>query len=143
MKQLPRLALALALAAGVSCSSITPVAVNVGDQCFRCRRQIAEPRLAAEIIDANRLAYKFRTSGCLARYLADHPSDTGTIFVTDFPTGRMMQTAEAAFVPVLIDPNTGERDYRAYKNKADADKAARELGATPVDWTAVLAKARS
>ncbi|MGE5244375.1 MAG: hypothetical protein ACM3SQ_09125 [Betaproteobacteria bacterium] len=143
MKLLSRVALALALAAGAACSSITPVAVNVGDQCFRCRRPILETRLAAEMVDSSRLAYKFRTTGCLAKYLVDHPSDTGTLFVTDFTSGKMMPTADATFVPVVLDPNTGESDYRAYRNKADADKAAQELHATALDWTTVLAKTRS
>jgi hypothetical protein len=141
MKSLSRLVLAAALATGVSCSSITPATINVGDQCFRCRRTIIETRLAAEIVDPNGLAYKFRSSGCLAKYLADHPEDNGTIFVTDFATGRMMQTADATFVPVLLDSTTGERDFRAYRTKIEAEKVAKELGVTATDWAGVREQA--
>lgn len=143
MRRLSRVALALALGAGVSCNSVTPTAVSVGDQCFRCRRTITETRLAAEMIDPSRLAYKFRTAGCLAKYLRDHPSETGSLFVTDFPSGRMLLAAQASFVPVVIDESTGERDYRAYGTKADAEQAARALRETPLDWHTVLAKAQS
>jgi hypothetical protein len=144
MKPITRFALALLLASGVSCSSsLKPAAINVGDQCFRCRRPIVETRLAAEIIDANGLAYKFRGAGCLAKYLADHPSDSGTIFVTDFASGKMMQIAGMSFVPVIVDENTNEGDYRVYADKTEAATAAKALNVTPLDWQGVLSKAQS
>ena len=30
----------------VSCSSVSPVAIHEGEQCFRCRRSIAEKAMA-------------------------------------------------------------------------------------------------
>jgi hypothetical protein len=119
------------------------VAIHDGDQCFRCRRPIVEKAMAAELMDGNRFASKFRSSGCMAKYLADHPDETGTTFVADYATGKLMRPERLQFVPVLLNPNTGERDYRAYLQKADADRAAAELHSAPIDWKTVLEKARS
>jgi hypothetical protein len=125
----------------LSCSSISPVRVTAGDQCFRCRRTIVEARVAGEILNGG-LATKYRGPGCLAKYLAAHPDETGVLFVTDFASGKLMPPASAAFVPLVVDPNTGETDYRAYKVKADADAAARELHTATVSWGTVLEQAR-
>ena len=126
----------------LSCGSVQPIAIHDGDQCFRCRRPILEKSLAAELMDGS-LGSKFRTAGCMAKYLADHPGETGTTFVTDYPTGKLVRSDQALFVPILLNPDTGERDYRAFLQKADADAAAAELHAAPVDWPTVLGKARS
>ena len=125
-----------------SCGSVSPVAIHDGEQCFRCRRSIAEKAMAAEMMDGT-FASKFRSSGCMAKYLADHPNETGTTFVTDFATGKFVRPERALFVPVLVNSNTGERDSRAYLQKADADAAAAELHSVPVNWTTVLEQARS
>ena len=127
----------------LSCGSISPIAIHDGDQCFRCRRPIIEKSMAAELMDGNSFGSKFRTSGCMAKYLADHPGETGITFVTDYSTGKLVRSERALFVPVLVNRDTGERDYRAYLQKADADAAAAELHSVPVDWTTVLGKARS
>jgi hypothetical protein len=133
----------MAAAALTSCSSITPVKVSAGDQCFRCRRAVVDERLAGETIDANGFVAKFRAPGCMAKYLVTHPSETGAEFVTDYATGKMISPDAAFFVPVVLDPNTGERDYRAYRLKPDANVAATGLGSAPVDWKTVLDKART
>ena len=126
----------------LSCSSVRPIAMNDGDQCFRCRRPIIEKALAAELMDGT-FASKFRTSGCMAKYLADHPNETGITFVTDYATGKLVRPEGVLFVPVLLNPETGERDYRAYSQKAAATAAAAELHSAPIDWKTVLEKARS
>jgi len=125
----------------LSCSSVSPVAIHPGDQCFRCRRSIAERAMAAELLDGNRLATKFRAPGCLAKYLIDHPDETGTLFVTDYGTGKWIRPERAQFVPVVVNRDTGESDFRAFFNKADADAAALELHTVPIDWTTVMATA--
>jgi hypothetical protein len=124
----------------VSCGSVAPVKVAAGDQCFRCRRTIGDTQVAAEIVD--RMVTKYRGAGCLAKYLAAHPDETGALYVTDFTTGKMIPPARAAFVPVVVDRATGEKDYRAYSAKADAVAAAHELQAAVVDWQSVLEQAR-
>ena len=133
---------AIVAVALTSCSSVAPVKVSAGDQCFRCRRSIMDERLAGETIDANGFVSKFRAPGCMAKYFAAHPNETGTAFVTDYATGKMISPDTALFVPVVLDRNTGEREYRAYRLRPDANVAAGELGAAPVDWKTVLEKAR-
>jgi hypothetical protein len=139
------LLMALAGLVAVSCSSVGPVAVHAGDQCFRCRQTISETKLAGELIDtsANHFVSKFRTPGCMAKYLADHPEETGTLFVTDYASGHMVHPDRLLFVEFVMNQNTGERDYRAYLNKSDADASALETHSVPVDWKTVLQKARS
>lgn len=139
-------AIGLAAAVGalltLSCSSVQPIAIQDGDQCYRCRRPIVDRAMAAEMMQGT-FASKFRAPGCMAKYLADHPSETGTTFVTDYSTGKWMRPEQAVFVPVVLNSNTGESDYRAFLNKADADAAAAAAHTTPVDWKTVLEKARS
>ena len=127
----------------LSCSSVRPVAIHDGDQCFRCRRPIVEKAMAAELMDGNRFVSKFRSSGCMAKYLADHPGETGTTFVTDYATGKWVRPEQALFVPILLNRDTGESDYYAFLRKADADAAAAESHTAPIDWNTVLEKVRS
>lgn len=126
-----------------SCSSFAPVRVTAGEQCFRCRRTVLDARLAGEVIDRNGFVEKFRAPGCMAKYLVAHPDETGAIYVTDYATGKMVSPDQALFVPVLLDRDRGEYDYRAYRLKADADAAALQVKSAPVDWKTVLDKARS
>jgi hypothetical protein len=126
-----------------SCSSFAPVSVTGGEQCFRCRRTIVDARLAGEVIDGNGFVAKFRAPGCLAKYLAAHPEETGIVYVTDYATGKMIAAERATFVPLLVNRDRGEYDYHAYRLKADADAAARQVRSAPVEWTTVLANARS
>jgi hypothetical protein len=99
--------------------------------------------MATELMDGNRLATKFRGPGCMAKYLVAHPDETGTTFVTDYATGKWIRPQRALFVPVVTNRDTGESDYRAFFNKADADAAAAAVHAVPIDWAAVLERARS
>ena len=80
----------------LSCGSISPIAIHDGDQCFRCRRPIIEKSMAAELMDGNSFGSKFRTSGCMAKYLADHPGETGITFVTDYSTGKLVRSERKA-----------------------------------------------
>jgi hypothetical protein len=134
----------LAVVAGVtlmSCSSVAPIKVNAGDQCFRCRRTIQDARLAAETITPNGFVSKFRAPGCMAKYLVSHPDETGAIYVTDYTTGKMFSPEVGWFVPVLLNRDTGERDYRAYRNQADANSAALLENEMPERWNVVMAVA--
>jgi hypothetical protein len=78
----------------------------------------------------------------MATYLVAHPDERATLFVTDYTTGKMVSPDRATFVPVLVDRNTGERDYLAYLKTADADAAAQEAHTLPVSWDVVLERAR-
>jgi hypothetical protein len=129
----------LLLVAFGACSSIAPVAINTGDTCFRCRRPIIDTRLAAEGIDGT-LVSKFRTSGCIARYLADHPADASKVFVTDFTTGKLVPAQNAFYVETLNRDN-GEKDYIAFATRAAADAEAFSRRAQWLTWNAVTQRA--
>jgi hypothetical protein len=126
----------------IACSSIAPVKIAAGDQCFRCRRYISDERVATETIDANRFVSKFRGPGCMAKYLVSHPDEKSTVFVTDYTTGKMVAPDAAFYVSDVVDRRTGETDYRAYRVKTEADAYAAEAHATAIGWDAVLDKAR-
>jgi hypothetical protein len=125
----------------LACTTVRPAKINTGEQCFRCGRSIADTRLAGEQVGA--FVEKFRAPGCMAKYVVKNPDDHGPIFVTDYTTGKMVPPSKAFFVPVVLDPNTGEGDYRAYASKADADTAAAAARTQIVDWNTVLDRARS
>jgi hypothetical protein len=125
----------------LSCASVAPVKVIAGDQCFRCKRIIHDERLAAESIDGNMFAAKFRGPGCMAKYIASHPDPTATVFVTDYSTGKMIASRNAFYVPIVVDRNTNETDYRAYARRPEAEAAAFELRTTAIRWDAVLDRA--
>jgi hypothetical protein len=126
----------------VACSTIAPVKVSAGEQCFRCRRIIDDTRLAGELIDNNGFVAKFRAPGCMAKYLAAHPNERGAVYVTDYASGRMVPPESALYVPVLVNRDTGERDYQAYRQRSDADAAAYQRGTRPVSWTSVMTASR-
>ena len=132
---------AAAALATMACSTVAPVKVASGDQCFRCRRYISDERVATEAIDTNRFVSKFRGPGCMAKYLVNHPDEKSTLYVTDFSTGKMMTPDAGFYVKEIVDRKTGETDYRAYRVKAEADAYAAEVHTTPVGWDAVLAQA--
>jgi hypothetical protein len=126
----------------LSCSSVWPVAIHSGDQCFRCRRPIVERATAAELMDGS-FASKFRAPGCMAKYLVAHPEETGATFVTDYATGKWIRPDRALFVPVVVNRATGESDYHAFVDKAAADAAAAESHTIPIDWNTVMERAGS
>ncbi len=133
------IALLAIVMAAASCSSVKTAPVKVGDVCFRCRRTIVEPKLAAELVDAGGRAFKFRSAGCMATYLREHPEDKGTVFVTDFTTGRMLPARSATFVPTMVGQGRDRtREFVAYNASSDAREAAAREQSTTLDWAAVL-----
>lgn len=133
-------ALLVVLAAG--CANPTPVAIQKGDRCFRCGREIIHTRLATEILDDHGRAFKFRTVWCVSQYLRDHPTETGRVYVTDYTTGRLVRAQTATYVRATIDPDTYEMDYLAFSTVGDAVKAARESKSAAIDWLRLMAHAR-
>jgi hypothetical protein len=132
---------AAAVLATIACTTVAPVKVASGDQCFRCRRYISDERVAAEAIDTNRFVSKFRGPGCMAKYLVNHPTDKSTRYVTDYSTGKMMTPDAGFYVSEVVDRKTGETDYRAYRVKVEAEAYAAQVHTTPIGWDAVLAQA--
>jgi hypothetical protein len=125
----------------LSCSSVAPVKIAAGDQCFRCRRPIRSERVAAESIDTNGFVSKFRGPGCMAKYVAAHPEQKASLFVTDYTSGKFVAPDTAFYVREVVDVNTGETDYRAFRDQGEANRAASELHAQYVRWNDVLAQA--
>ena len=128
----------------ISCGSVQPVKINMGDQCFRCRRTINDVQIAAETIGKSGLVSKFKGAGCMAKYLARNPLGEGdAAFVTDYVSGNMIAPERARFVKVIVDPNAGEQDFRAYRDSRQADAAALEFKTTTTSWQGVLDFGRS
>ena len=145
MAKVRSLSAALSLLALLSCSSVAPVKVVTGEQCFRCRRPIVNDRLATETITGDsrsRFVAKFRGPSCMAKYLVAHENEKPVVYVTDYATGRMIAPDAAFYVSEVVDRNTGEREFRAYRLQADAQSAAAQLQTTPIAWDAVLAQAQ-
>jgi copper chaperone NosL len=126
-----------------ACSGPQPVQVVAGDVCFQCRKMIVEPRYAAEVIDSEGRAFKFRTAGCMARFFKANPGEQfAGVFATDFATGRMVKVSAVQFVPTMMGEGRDRTmDYVAYYAKETADDAARRANTAPVDWQKVLADA--
>lgn len=126
------------LLVSLSCSSVTPVPIRAGDVCESCRRQILDTKIAAEVVPpAGRLAMKFRTVSCMARYLYEHPGETGTVFVTDYSNGRFIQPGSAVFVRSEIDENTKELDYYAFRDVKAAVAFSKKTGGASADWPSI------
>jgi NosL protein len=135
----------LIVAAGVlaiGCSSVKPLPVVVGDRCFRCQRPIDDVKLAGEAIDEGGHAVKFRTAGCMAKYMADHKGDTyRAVFVADYSTGKLIEASRAHFARTTINAVSLERDYVAFASERAAVDAAKKDGGTTLDWDGVVAAA--
>lgn len=135
----------LMVAAGVlavGCSSVKPLPVIVGDRCFRCQRPIDDLKLAGEAVDEGGHAMKFRTAGCMAKYMADHRGNNYKgIFVTDYPSGKFITVDRATFAKVTINPASMEKDYAAFSSAAAAAEVAKKEKTATLDWTGVLAAA--
>ena len=129
------------MVAAAACSSVAPVKIDSGEVCYRCRRVIVDSRMAAETIDRS-LVSKFKSSGCVAKYLALHPSDASFVFVTDYKTGKLVTPQRAHFVPT-VNRDNGEHDYVAYLDRAAADADAFSHGMRAVSWDSVLDDARA
>lgn len=128
----------LALVATFGCS-YTPMPIAAGDVCFRCRRTVTDARLAGEIIDSRGRAFKFRTAGCMAKYVKANPDTAAAIFVTDYASGRLVKPSAATFVPIVVTENyTKTTDYLAFSSTSAAKEAAAREKSTPVEWKQVL-----
>jgi len=137
---------AMLLMAGLvmaACSGMQPVQIAAGDVCFRCRRVISETRIAAEVIDKDGRAFKFRTAGCMAKFVKANPTEQfDGLFATDYATGRLVKVTSVKFVPTMVGEGRDRAmDYVAYYAAEGAADAARRANTTPVEWQKVLADA--
>jgi hypothetical protein len=122
----------------VSCSSVAPVPIRAGDICEGCRRPIQNVKIASELVPpAGRLAMKFRTVSCMARYLHEHGDAGDAVFVTDYSNGRFISARSAIFVRSEIDETTKELDYYAFSDVSAAVAFGRQTGGSATDWPAI------
>ena len=121
----------------VGCSSLQPLPIRAGDTCFTCGRLIAEPKLAAEMIDANGRAYKFETVTCMAKDLVGHPAEKPATFVTDWSTGKWLPASNATYVRAVVDEATLAKSYYAFRSADTAAAFAKEKTSPAIDWTTV------
>ncbi len=85
---------------------------------------------------------KFRTAGCMAKYMADHQGDNYKgIFVTDYSSGKFITADRATFAKITINSASMEKDYAAFSSAAAAAEVANKEGTGTLDWTGVLAAA--
>jgi hypothetical protein len=124
----------------VGCSSVKPLPIVVGDRCFNCQRPIDDPKVAAEAVDEGGHALKFRTAGCMARYMAEHKGDEYKgIFVADFTTGKLIAASHATFAKISLSPATSEKDFVGFASAKAAEEAAKREGGQTLEWDAVIA----
>lgn len=142
MRLLLIVVLALILAA---CATVQPVPVKSGDNCYRCREPIVNLRLATEFVDANGRAYKFKCPGCIAAYLAEHAEEQPkAVFVTDYPTGKMLRAESATFVRFVMNADRNQMDFAAFRDVKQAMEFAKEQKtAATADWPGVLRSAKA
>lgn len=125
------------------CTSVQPLKIEAGERCFRCGRTIEDTRLAGEIIDERGHALKFRTAGCMAKYLAADPDhDWRGIWVTDYGTGKFVKASNATFARITVNRNTNERDYAAFASADGAAAKAQEENSATTDWNAIVQAAQ-
>jgi len=130
---------AVVVLALVGCSSLRPLPIRAGETCFGCRQVISDVKLAAEVINANGHAYKFRTVECMAKYLANHADEKlAGVWVTDYNSGRFVAAGNATFVRGVIDETRMERNYFAFRSATEAAAFAADRTSTAVDWPTVL-----
>ncbi len=126
------------LAAGMAftftaCSESGPAEINLGkDQCDNCKMTITEKPYAAELLTSKGRAYKFDDVSCLTMYESANAdkADGATQYLVDFPSGEFVEKSQATLITggSIKSPMGG--NTQAYKDAAQAEKAAAELGAT-------------
>jgi hypothetical protein len=121
-----------------ACSSVTPVAIRAGEVCHSCGRTITNVKVAAEAIDSAGLPLKFRSVGCMAKYLTQHPGPMRGVFVTDYGTGKFVRAQNAVFVRAPIAEDPRELDYYAFTEVMRAVEFGKEHMTSPIDWFAIM-----
>lgn len=121
------------LLALASCAKNGPQEIAVGkDQCENCKMNITEPKYATQLVTAKGKVYKFDDLKCMQDYATSNTeaSKDAKTYVADFPSGQFFDSSTATFISggTIKSPMGG--NTQAYKDKAAAQKAATELGAT-------------
>ena len=136
MRALAILALSAMLA---GCAPPKPANVVLGEACWRCKRPIENAQIAAQQMAPNGFSSKFRTVHCLATWIAQQRSPVdGRYYVTDYQKRKWIAADRAAYVQVVVNPMTMERDFIAFADTEAAAEAARTNHSSVVRWSDVL-----
>jgi hypothetical protein len=142
MRIMAALGIGLLLASVVACSSGKPVAIRQGDLCEETHQPIQDVRIAAEIVPTGGSpALKFCTVSDMAKYLEDHDSTSATMFVTDYPTGRLIPVETAVFVKAPAGDASKALQYHAFENVNAAVAFGEKNGEATTDWPSIRAQA--
>lgn len=118
-----------------ACAEKGPQEIAVGkDQCDNCKMTISEPKYATQLLTEKGRVYKFDDISCLEDYEISNAETTANAktYVADFPSGEFVETQTATLIKggEIKSPMGG--NTQAFKDKATAEKAAADLGATLV-----------
>ncbi len=133
MKIIKSLIVAIAMLALAACSKSGPTEISTGkDQCENCKMTITEAKYATQLVTEKGRNYKFDDIKCMQDYATSNTdaSKNAKTYVADFPSGQFFDSSTATFISggSIKSPMGG--NMQAYKDKAAAEKAAGELGAT-------------
>lgn len=116
----------------IACSKSGPQEIAIGiDQCEHCKMTISDAKYATQLITEKGRVYKFDDIKCMQDYaMSNKDAATAKTYVADFPSGQLFDSSTATFISggSIKSPMNG--NIQAYKDKAAAEKAAAELGAT-------------
>ena len=133
MKILKSLVILSSFAAVVACSKAGPEAIATGkDQCENCKMTITDTKYATQLVTEKGRVYKFDDIKCMQDYAMSNAeaAKNAKTYVADFASGEFFDSSTAIFIKdgSIKSPMGG--NTQAYKDKAAADKAAVEFGAT-------------
>lgn len=116
----------------IACSKSGPQEIAIGkDQCENCKMTITDAKYATQMITEKGRVYKFDDIKCMQDYeMSSKDAATAKTYVADFPSGQFFDSSRANFITggSIKSPMNG--NTQAYKDKAAAEKAAAELGAS-------------
>ena len=133
MKLFSKLFLASSMIVLAACAKTGVQEIAVGkDQCDNCKMTISEPKYATQLITEKGRNYKFDDVSCLKDYEVSNAETTvnAAEYVVDFPSGKFIEATTATFIKGgdIKSPMGG--NTQAFTDKAAAEKAATDLGAT-------------
>ncbi|HSC54892.1 MAG TPA: nitrous oxide reductase accessory protein NosL [Phnomibacter sp.] len=121
----------------VSCGSSGPEPITYNkDACASCKMQIADARLAAEIVTQKGRAYKFDDISCLLHFTASGQEVAAEkIYVCDYENaGNFTDATQAFFVTSEIIKSPMGGNTAAFSNKENAEAFATKNNTTVLAW---------
>lgn len=133
MKTLRNLLFLLVTLFFTGCGESGPQQINAGkDQCDECKMTITEVKYATQLVTQKGRMYKFDDINCMNSFESSNPDyfTNGKTYVADFPSGDFIDAETATLISggSIKSPMGG--NTQAFRDKAAAQKAAAELGAT-------------